>query len=149
MQKMQQAERGNFKKATAVKDSYVYLTKATNQYMEPIPYYYDSINRNAIVVKPKQPLVDWVNSMEPDSPSETGMIKEGTVYLVKEKDSNEALEKWLQKNFDSIFQNELNNWYTDEDSWPQKRSYKQFTEWFDFEIHSMILDIEEDGIVKD
>jgi hypothetical protein len=117
--------------------------------MEPIPFYYDSINRNAILVKPKEALIAWVNSIEPDSPVETEMIKEGTVYLVKEMDSNEAIEKWLRKNFDSIFQNELNNWYTDEATWPQKRTFKQFTEWFSFEIHSMILDMEDGEIEKE
>jgi hypothetical protein len=115
--------------------------------MEPIPYYYDSINRNAIVVKPKQALFNWVNSIYPESPVEA--VHEGTVYLIKERDSNKEIEKWLQRNFDSIFQNELNNWHTDEKDWPPKRTYKQFKEWFDFEIHSMILDLEETGITKD
>jgi len=115
--------------------------------IEPIPYFYDSINRNAIVVKPKQALFDWVNSIYPESPVEAA--HEGTVYLVKENDSNEAIEKWLKKNYDNIFQNELNNWHTDEKDWPQKRTYKQFTEWFDVEIHSMIVDLEETAITKD
>lgn len=114
--------------------------------MEPIPYFYDSINRNAILIKPKQVLFDSVNSIYPESPLEG--ISESTVYLVKERDSNEAIEKWLKKNFDNIFQNELNNWHTDEKDWPQKRSYKQFTEWFDCEIHSMIVDMEEIEIIK-
>jgi hypothetical protein len=115
--------------------------------IEPIPYFYDSINRNAIVVKPKQALIDWVNSIYPESPIEA--VNEATVYLIKEKDSNEAIEKWLQKNFDNIFQNELNNWHTDEKDWVQKRTYKLFKEWFDIEIHSMILDLEETAITKD
>ncbi|MBK8711870.1 MAG: hypothetical protein IPL97_08370 [Niastella sp.] len=115
--------------------------------IEPIPYFYDSINRNAIVVKPKQPLFDWINSIYPDEP--VNATDEGIVYLIKEKHSNEAIEKWLKKNFDNIFQNELNNWHTDEKDWVQKRTYKLFTEWFDIEIHSMILDLEETGITKD
>lgn len=115
--------------------------------MEPIPYFYDSINRNAIVIKPRQALLDWVNSIYPDSPV-TG-IPEGTVYLVKEKDSNEAIERWLAKNFDDIFQNELNNWHTDEKDWPGQRTWKQFKEWFEVEIHSIILDMEETEIVKE
>lgn len=115
--------------------------------IEPIPYFYDSINRNAIVVKPKQPLFDWINAIYPESPVETA--DEGTVYLIKEKDSNEAIEKWLQKNFDNIFKNELNDWHTLQKDWPKKRTYKQFTEWFTIEINSMILDLEETAITKD
>lgn len=115
--------------------------------MEPLPYFYDSINRNAIVIRPKQPLFDWVNSIDPENPVET--TDEGTVYLLKEKDSNEEIVKWLQRNFDNIFQNELNNWYIDEQVWPQKRTYQQFKAWFDVEIHSMILDLEETAIMKE
>jgi len=32
--------------------------------IEPIPFYYDSINRNAVVVKPKKFFFDWVNAIE-------------------------------------------------------------------------------------
>lgn len=116
--------------------------------IEPIPYFYDSINRNAIVVKPKQALFNWINFIYPDEPVEAG-DDEGTVYLVKEKNSNEAIEKWLKKNYDKIFQNELNNWHTDENDWPHKRTYKLFKDWFDVEIHTMILDLEEIAITKD
>ena len=115
--------------------------------MEPIPYFYDSVNRNAFVVKSKQPLFDWINSIDPENP--VHMELEGTVYLIKEKDSNEQIEKWLQRNFDNIFQNELNNWYVDEKLWPPKRTYKLFKEWFTVEIHSMILDLEEEAIIKE
>jgi len=115
--------------------------------LHPMPYYYDSINRNAILVKIKQPLLDWINSIYPDSPVES--TNEGTIYLIKEKDSNVAIEKWLKNNFDNIFINELNDWHTDEKDWPQKRTYKQFKEWFDVEIHSMILDLEETVIKKE
>ncbi|MGN6603609.1 MAG: hypothetical protein ACTHK8_14240 [Ginsengibacter sp.] len=114
--------------------------------MEPIPYYYDSINRNAIIVKPKQPLLDWINSIYPESPIET--LNVGTVYLVNSGDNVEQVERWLQKNFDNIFQNELNGWNTDEENWPEKRTFKLFKEWFNYEIHDMILDMEEDEIIK-
>jgi len=117
--------------------------------MGPIPYFYESINRNAIIIKPKQPLLDWANAIFPGSPVTLESISEGTVYLVKERDSNEQIKKWLQKNFDEIFQNELNNWHTDEKDWPTKRTFKNFVEWFDVEIHSVVLDLEDDEVTKD
>jgi len=33
---------------------------------EPIPYFYDSIDRNAIIVRPKEPFYDWLNSVFPE-----------------------------------------------------------------------------------
>jgi hypothetical protein len=92
--------------------------------MEPIPYYYDSINRNAIVVKPKQSLFNWVNSIYPESPIEA--VNKATVYLIKERDSNEAMEKWLHKNFDNIFQNELNDWHTEKKTGHRKEPINNY-----------------------
>ena len=115
--------------------------------IEPIPYYYESINRNAIVVKARKPLLDWVKYIYPDDPlTET---EEGNIYLIREKESNEEIEKWLKRNFDKIFQNELNDWHTDEKHWPQKRTFKLFQEWFEYEIHSMVLDLEDTRITKE
>jgi len=113
--------------------------------LEPIPYFYEHINRNAIVVKQKQPFLDWINNIYPESPLEKP--EEGNIYLVREKDFIEEVERWLKRNFDEIFQNELNDWHTDQNDWPQKRTLKKFTQWFDYEIHTMILDIE-DTIIK-
>ena len=113
--------------------------------MDPLTYYFDAVNRHAIVVKPKQPLLDWVNAIYPDM-AEDG--SETTVYLVKERDSFEDTEKWLKRNFNDIFENELNGRHTDENDWPQKRTYKLFTEWFDTEIHTTVDDIEEGPIRK-
>ena len=115
--------------------------------MEPIPYYYESINRNAIVINLKKPFFDWLYSVEPDNAVQPEM--EGTIYLIREKDSNEAIENWLKRNFDKIFQNELNDWYTNENLWPQKRTFKMFKEWFDYKISSMVLDMEESEVSKD
>ena len=113
----------------------------------PTPDYYESINRNAIVVKLKQPFFDWVNAVEPSF--SVTQKEEGTVYLIREKVSNEAIERWLSRNFDKIFVTELEGWLTIESDWPAKRTYKLFKEWFEVEIHSMIFDLEEFEIVKE
>lgn len=115
--------------------------------MEPIPYFFESINRNAIVVKPREALFNWINGIYPDSP--VYQVNEGTVYLIKERPSNQHIKNWLKRNFDQIFQNELNNWYTDENAWPPKRTYRQFKEWFDVEIHLMVVDMEDDEVTKE
>ena len=90
--------------------------------MKPIPYFYESINRSAIVVKPKKPFFDWLNCLYPEHP--INKKEEANIYLVEEKDDNKAIEKWVSKNFDQLFQNELNDWHTDENDWPQKRTYQ-------------------------
>lgn len=116
--------------------------------MEPIPYFFESIDRNAIIVKPKKPFYDWVNTVFPED-DPVNEKDEYNVYLVQEMDSNEDVLRWIQFNFEMIFANELNDWYSNEDKWPTKRIYKMFSEWFDVEINSMILDLEEYEITKE
>lgn len=115
---------------------------------EGIPYYFDTIDRNAIIVKPKKPFHDWLKSIyEEDKP--LFEKNENNVYLIREMESIEKIRNWLKKNFDQIFINELNDWLTDEERWPKKRTFKMFEEWFDVEINSMILDLEDEEIYKD
>ncbi|MFP4024547.1 MAG: hypothetical protein ACLFVR_08470 [Thiohalospira sp.] len=116
--------------------------------MEPIPYFYDSIDRNAIVVRPKQPFFDWLNKIFQDE-DPIVISEENNIYLVKEMDSNGLVLEWVKRNYDHIFVNELNDWYTDEKAWPQNRTYKMFSEWFEFEICSMILDLEDYPVTKE
>ena len=106
------------------------------------------INRNAFVVKPKQPFKDWLNKL--DGPQLFPVeIEENNIYLVREMDSSKDNEKWLKKNFEAIFTKELFNWHTDKQAWPQNRTYKMFCEWFSVEMHSMIYDLEPYPVEKD
>jgi hypothetical protein len=115
---------------------------------EPIPYYFESINRNAILIRPKKPFFDWLNKLFKDKRPITER-EECNIYLIAEMASNELIKKWVNKNFDYIFANELNDWYTDEAAWPENRNLKMFKDWFDVEVHSMILDLEESEVRKD
>lgn len=116
--------------------------------MDPIPYYFESINRNAIIVKPKKLFYNWLNSVFPED-DQINEKDENNIYLIQEMDSNEEINRWIRLNFDMIFANELNDWYSDEDKWPKNRTYKMFSEWFEIEIHSMILDLEKYEITKE
>ena len=60
------------------------------------------LNRNAIAVKPQKPFFDWVTYLDPEPP--VIEKEEATIYLVRERDSNEQIGNWLKRNFDKIFQ---------------------------------------------
>lgn len=68
--------------------------------------------------------------------------------MVRLMETREALGEWLVLNFDQLFDNELNDWYTAEQDWPQEHNYDMFAEWFDVEVHSMVLDLEEGPVTK-
>jgi hypothetical protein len=112
--------------------------------MEPIPVFYDHVSRSSIAVRPKQPLLDWINALYPGFPEHPS---DGTVYLVKPMDEHADLEKWLKTNYKKIFENELNELHTDEADWPKKRDRKTFDEWFDTSIHTFVVDMV-DGFIK-
>lgn len=115
--------------------------------MEPIPVYFDNINRSALVIKPKKPLIDWLNNIE-NSQKLSDIIDDTEIYLLPDFEEPRQMETWLKKNYDLIFSDQLNNWYTDESIWPQNRTYKLFKDWFDYTLHSMILDTLDSSITK-
>ena len=53
----------------------------------------------------------------------------------------EDAEKHLKKYFKQIFEEELEAMWTDEEEWPQKRDFKTFCEWFEYEISDWVVDL--------
>lgn len=125
-----------------------YLTKMMNTMEKSLSYLEEDfeenyINRNAIIIKPKQPFVDWHNSLYPDSKLDEIDVD---IYLV-DGDIND-LEKFLKKKFDKLFKMVLEDWHTNKKEWPQKRNYKMFNLWFRVEISETIYDLEKKPILK-
>lgn len=109
------------------------------------------INRSAAIIKPKQPFVDWANSVSDEE--NKYMIKDFStdcsVILLPGIDSDEHAEAIVQNLYNDIFEVELSSWTTDENEWPRKRKYEMFLEWFEIEYHSIVLDPFEDDIEKE
>lgn len=100
------------------------------------------LNRSALILRYKQPFVDWINGVDPP-PSRTltlpDLEQERTVYLVEVEDQQE-LEDWLERNYRILFEEELFGWYTDASLWPSERSLKLLREWCSFDFHSVVID---------
>ena len=101
------------------------------------------VNRAVIVVKPKQPYVDWANSCDDDDvkTSLDSLRRDSNVYLVPPYDMDDEREDILKVCFAVIFENELEGWVIDEAMWPKNRDYKTFMRWFEIEFHSVIVDL--------
>jgi hypothetical protein len=125
-----------------------YLASLMEASMENYPEEGDDepgyINRFGITVRGRKPLFDWMNKLYPDVP--VYEQEESSIYLVHETD--EYFQDWLKINYDWIFQSELENWHTNENDWPQKRTYKMFMQWFDVDICTMVYDMEHGPIYK-
>ena len=109
------------------------------------------INRTAVVIKPKQPFVDWLNSIPGESSDNTleNMPEENTTFLIPELFGPKESLAYIKKVYSQVFEFELFEWFTAEDLWPQKRTWKMFQDWFYIEMNSEVLDFVEGDIEKE
>jgi hypothetical protein len=113
------------------------------------------INRSAILLKYNQPAIDWINEADPVEKN-PGITAESvntdlTVYLVEDEvaDSGDTVAAWVALNFDVLFEQELDGWYTKKSLWPKNRTFEMFCQWFSVECHSMLVDTVDGEITKD
>jgi hypothetical protein len=95
------------------------------------------INRSAITVTGKKPFIDWNNALFPTMPIDESMP--GNTYLINEitDDAGSVIKKYYK----AIFEFQLEGICIDEDEWPEKRNFKLFTEWFNYEISDWVIDL--------
>jgi hypothetical protein len=98
------------------------------------------LNRAAVIVRPKEPFISWVSSVDDDGivPEQGG---EHTVYLIASSDSERGMERALKDVWSEIFERELEGWYVDESLWPQNRTFAMFKKWFSIECHTIVEDL--------
>ena len=99
------------------------------------------VNRYALVVRSTQNLLDWVNTVFPDSPifMDSDEDDEATVYLIPEFMEIKEARAWLRKHFKPILESELVDWCIDSALWPSL-TWATFESFLDCRIHSVVLD---------
>lgn len=112
------------------------------------------LNRSALILRYRQPFIDWINAVDPSAESHILSLdevnEEHTVYLV-EVEGEEELAAWLESNHEVLFEQELIGWYTDPALWPRDRSLDTLKKWCRFELHTVVVDtvgsaLEDDGL---
>ena len=106
------------------------------------------LNRSAIVVKPKEPFLDWLHAADPSSRDLTllELVREPTIYLIPECDTDDDVADVLHELCGEIFEEQLAGWYADTSTWPRNRSFDVFCHWFDYQHHSMLVDLCEEPL---
>ena len=101
------------------------------------------VNRWGILVRAKQPYVDWANSFEDGGPTMTlGERRSApTMYLVHEHEDTDLRELIAGWYWEAIFDLELVSWMRETSTWPQNRTTEMFYEWFDVELASELVDL--------
>ncbi len=98
------------------------------------------VNRCAVVVTPKQPMVDWTRPFW--TPQEQqNPVAESSLYLIPTYDNEAEAIARLQTCHEAIFVAELTLWCRDPELWPRSRNFEVFLEWFSLQFHHLVEDL--------
>jgi hypothetical protein len=108
------------------------------------------LNRGILVVRPRQPFVDWVCSFEEAGPVDREDAWDSVnSFLVPEFEDPEETLQWIQANVETVFEIMLNDWVTTPEHWPEDRGWDAFEEWFDFEYVDIAWDLVDEPLSSD
>jgi|GEM_PF-119261 len=107
-----------------------------------------SINRSVAIVKPTEVFYNWVmhGADVPDSFTLGDLRTDCLSFLIPQCNDPAEAELFIKEVYQELFELELESWNANEAAWPVKRDYAAFQEWFDVEIHSMVVDITGDEL---
>ncbi len=103
-----------------------------------------NLNRMAAVLKPKQPMLDWLQASPGwDHPLTLAELRgdECLVLLTPDFDFVSDSRRYVEQHFRQVFELELGGWFQDPALWPKPLTLRLFREWFDIELHSMLIDL--------
>jgi len=108
------------------------------------------LNRDLIIVRLKQPFVDWINEADP-YPDRTLTTLESAnedcpVFLIHDF-AGEDLEGWLAQCYLPLFEEVLEQWYVVPELWPQDRNLEIFNAWCEVQVHGVIIDLVDDPLL--
>jgi len=110
------------------------------------------LNREVLIVRLKQPFVDWINHADPNPASVHVTLadanEESAVFLVHEY-TCEDLEGWLEQCYLPLFEEVLEQWYVVPALWPQDRTLKLFKAWCEVEVHGIVIDLVDEPLLDD
>lgn len=111
------------------------------------------VERSIVVIKPKQPFLDWINNnlaISNESLLDLSNIRiDCNSYLIPEVNEIEDGVAYVDEIYEALFQLELASWSEDQSLWPQELTLKMFWEWFDIEISPTLIDLTEEDSSSD
>ena len=100
------------------------------------------VNRGLVIVRPRQPFIDWVREVDPGTPVSSEVVRESvSAFLIPDFDLEEESRAWIREACATIFEIQLNDWYTDPSMWPTGRDWETFIAWFDIEFIDIAWDL--------
>ena len=104
------------------------------------------VNRIALVIHPRQPLLDWICTFNADeAPSLEELRNEASLYLLdeplEEMPQAELLAQLIDSHYRDIFANELAIWDEYGDHQPASLDRNSFDLWFDVSLSGLTFDL--------
>ncbi len=106
------------------------------------------LNRCVVIVRPKQPYLDWAESLNDGGVTPT-VEGEKTGYLLPSNEMDHDGSQTIEQCYEGLFEMELAGWHQLEEDWPANRTYTMFREWFTVEWHSLVIDLCGDPLKDD
>jgi hypothetical protein len=104
---------------------------------------------SALILHARQPFLDWVRQVEPDSPEAQNGVVDPAVVLTPELPRSDHREMWLKQHHEVVFAQQLAPWSEDESQWPADRSLEALERWFDVSWVPMVDDLRDFAIRPD
>ena len=107
------------------------------------------IDRSAIQLRPKQPMVDWFNALAEEEGHQLSLsdVRENPdTFLIPEVEDEAGLALALAAFHVEIFEHILWSWVVDESLWPKERSVEKLLEWCDVEVSGTVFDLPEEPV---
>ncbi|SRR5581483_4655660 len=109
------------------------------------------VNRTAVVLRARQPYVDWANRSQagPERVVLAQARAAGSVFLIPAFERADDIRAFVERHAPEMFEHELGMWLEDPGGWPPRRDAATFHEWFDVEVHEIVVDLAGDEIVAE
>lgn len=98
------------------------------------------INRSAVLVRPRQPYIDWLGTLD-ICDLRTPSSEDATLYLIPWCEDSGDLARVVAQVHEQIFRRELILRSDEEATWPPDRSLEVFKQWFDVEFFYKVEDV--------
>ena len=102
-----------------------------------------STGRGVLILRPKQPMLDWLNSLVANEPGLKleALRTEPIAVLVPSLKTEAQMLQFMESNLDRFFESVLLAWSLDLNAWPKKRDLRSFRELFEIELCSSLFDL--------
>lgn len=105
----------------------------------------EGVNRFALIVRPKRRYLEWANRLDDGPRLSVDQLSSLTeVYLLDATDSEADREQLIDEYADEIWEQQLDQWSTDEATWPVNRTPHTLRDWFELTFVDMVFDADPD-----